>query len=321
VTSQPQPAPGEGRSAVQILRPLRDLAAYALLAATAVWLFVAFLQLIPFGDGLTFTSRATDSFDGFVNLATVIFPLGAVLLALLIQPQHPNARLVTIVALAEYAVAAFFAVVFGLLVALVQIAGNNVMSAFEALLSRGAWLVVFAVAAVATFRIWRHFFHVAKPPQGLYGQPQYGVPGTYPGQPGYGQPPAHGQPPAYGQPQPYGQPPVYGGPPSAVPAAPTGYAQQGPPPGYGQPVYPGVPQGSPPPPGTWGQPPASAPPASAPPASASPASAPPGPYAPAPGHVPGPFTDPSGDSTVIVPPNPPADRPGFGPADQDQPRY
>src|SRR5690242_12168538 len=41
VTSQPQPTPGGGTSAGQYLRPLRDLAAYALVGATAVLLFVA----------------------------------------------------------------------------------------------------------------------------------------------------------------------------------------------------------------------------------------------------------------------------------------
>ena len=48
MTSQPQPAPG---SASQYLRPLRDIAAYALVAAPAAMLFVAIIRLIPSGDG------------------------------------------------------------------------------------------------------------------------------------------------------------------------------------------------------------------------------------------------------------------------------
>jgi hypothetical protein len=332
VTSQPQPAPGEGRSASQYLRPLRDIAVYALLAATAVMLFVAVIRLIPSGAGLDFGSRAQDSFYSFVNLPTILFPLGAVLLALLVQPQHPKAKLVTIIAVVEYAVAAVFGVIFGILVGLVKIAGFSVRTAFEELLIRAAWLAVFAVAAFATYQIWRHLFYVPKPKSqpGVYGQPQYGVPGTYPGQPGYGQP-AGGQPP-YGQP-PYGQPqyqpgpgqPGYGQQGAGQPGygQPT-YGQPGPgQPGPGQPGYPGMPPGSAPPAGAWAQPPVSGQPASGSaqpgavqPTSAQPSSAqpgttqpvPPGPYAPEPGHVPGPYSSP--DPYSAAPSYPPG--PGAG---------
>jgi hypothetical protein len=341
VTSQPQPEPGEGRSASQYLRPLRDLAVYALLGAAAVMLFVAVIRLIPSGVGLDFGSRAQDSFYGYVNLPTILFPLGAVLLSLLVQPQHPKAKLVTIIALVEYLVAVVFAVIFGILVGLIKIAGFSVRTAFEELLVRAGWLAVFAVAAFATFQIWRHLFHVPKPKvqPGVYGQPQYGAPGAYPGQPGYGQPGA-GQP-GYGQP---GQPGFAPHPGYGQPGQPT-------PPGYGQ--QPGHP-GAPPAPGSWGQPPASGQPV---PVSGQPApgSPPPGPYAPEPGQVPGPYSgapsapgaypaapgqgaqQPYGafsEPTQVVPRHePPAagsddrtevvrdDRPGYGPADQDPPRY
>lgn len=344
MTSQPQPDTGEGRSASQYLRPLRDLAVYALLAAAAAMLFVAVIRLIPSGVGLDFGSRAQDSFYGYVNLPTILFPLGAVLLSLLVAPQHPKAKLVTVIAVVEYAVAAVFAVIFGILVGLVKIAGFNVRTAFEELLIRAGWLAVFAVAAFATFQIWRHLFYVPKPKAqpGVYGQAQYGAPGAYPGQPGYGQP-GYGQP-GYGQP---GQPGFAPHPGFGQPGQPT-------PPGYGpQPTYPGVPAGSPPPPGAWGQPPVSAQPA---PVSAQPAPA--GPYAPEPGQVPGPYSAPpapggyaaptypapgSGpaqpyngfsEPTQAVPrhePQAPAgddrtevvrdERDGYGPADQDPPRY
>jgi hypothetical protein len=319
VTSQPQPSPGEGRSASQYLRPLRDLAAYALLAATAVMLFVAIIRLIPSGVGLDFGSRVQDSFYSYVNLATILFPLGAVLLSLFVQPQHPKAKLVTVIAVVEYAVAAVFGVIFGVLIALIKIVGFSVRSAFEELLIRAGWLAVFAVAAFATFQIWRHLFYVprATPQSGVYGQPQYGGPGAYPGQPGYGQPAGYAQPG-------YGPPP--------------GYAQ----PGYGQPpAYPGMPQGTTPPPGTWGQ----QLPESVQPSSGQPI--PPGPYAPEPGQVPSPygagpsypppppgyspFADPAqgvsqadqsgsahvDDRTHVVR----NERPGYGPADQEPPRY
>jgi hypothetical protein len=293
VTSQPPPAPGDARSASQYLRPLRDIAAYALVAATAVMLFVAIIRLIPSGVGQDFGTRAQDSFYSYVNVPTIFFPLGAVLLSLLVKPQHPNAKLVTVIAAVEYAVAAVFAVIFGILIGLIKIAGFSVRTAFEELLIRAAWLAVFAVAAFATYQVWRHLFYTPKPkpkPQpGVYGQPQYGVPGTHPGQPGYGQPgfgqPGFAQPgqPGFGQPGQPGQPgqagfgqpgqPGFGHaqPPFGQPGQP-GYPGQ---PGPGQPVpgqpvpgqppwgqpaygapagYPGAPQGASSVPPAWGQP-------------------------------------------------------------------
>jgi hypothetical protein len=271
-----------------------------------------------------------------VNLATILFPLSAVLLSLFVAPQHPKAQLITIIALVEYAVAALFAVVFGILVGLIKIAGFSVRTAFEELLVRVAWLAVFAVAAYAVFQIWRNLFYTPKPKAqpGVYGAPQYGQPGAYPGQPGYGQPgapppPGYGQPaqPGYG-PQGYGQP-GYGQP---------GYGQPGP----GQPpAYPGAPPhaAAPPAPPAWGQP-VSAQPAPAPtspqPTPSAPGT-PPGPYAPEPGHAPGPYSsgpEPApynafSEATQAVPRHEPAedrtqvfgdDRPGYGPADEDPPR-
>ena len=293
MTSQPPPTPGQGRTAGQYLRPLRDLAAYALVGAAAVLIFVALMRLIPDGDN-QFGYRTQDSFYGFVNLATILFPFAAVLLSLVIQPRHPKAQLIVLAALIEYAVMAFFAVFFGVLIGLINHADNNgARLAFEELLVRAAWLAVFGVAAYAVFQIWRGLFHVAKPkaPPGVYGQPPQYNPGAYPGQPGYA-------------------------------PAPPGYQPQPPPPGYPQPQQ-GYPQGypsqqPPPPPPGWnpqaghGQP-------------NHPASGPPGPFAPQPGTPQQPHYDP----TQVVPQHDPASdrtakfdetRPGFGPADQDPPR-
>jgi hypothetical protein len=264
-----------------VIRPLRDLTAYALVAAPAIWLFVAVIRLIPSGEGQDFLTRVQNSFYSFVNLETLLLPLAAVLLATVVQPMHKNAKLITIVALAEYAAAAFFAVLFGFLIGLVNIAGWSVRVAFEEFLVRAAWLAVFGAAAYAVFLIWRAFFHTPKPkPQpGMYGQPQqwqqqYGQPGyPQPGQPGF--PPPPGQP-GYTQPQPtqpvqtQPQPGQWGQPPAGQ--------------GWGAPTsgHPTVP-----PPASAPPAPASAPPA--PPVSAQPASGgapgtPPGPFAPAPGH-------------------------------------
>ncbi|WP_205650134.1 hypothetical protein [Actinoplanes solisilvae] len=322
MTSQPQPPPGEVKPAGQFLRPLRDLAAYALVGAPALLLLVAVIRLIPSGPD-QFGYRTQDSFYGFVNTATIFMPLAAVLLALLVLPRHPKAQLITLIALVEYGVVALFGVLFGLLIGLINHASNNgARVAFEELLVRAAWLAVFGVAAYAVFRLWQGLFQVAKPkPQpGVYGQPSYGQPGAYPGQPGYGQPPQPGQP-GYGQPpqpgQPgYGQPPQPGHAPGGYPPGPQQY---GPPPGqYGQPQQPPA----------WNQPPMPMP-ASAPPAP--PTSAPPGPYAPQPGAFseptqavpraeptqPVPAPEPSGDDRTEKISD---DRPGFGPAGDDSPR-
>jgi hypothetical protein len=322
VTSQPQPVPGEGRSAGQFLRQVRDIAAYVLVGATAVFLFLALLDLIP-GPNEDFGDRAAGSFGNFVNLVTIVFPLGAVLLALLVQPTHPKAQLIVVAALVEYAVMALFGLLFGVLIGLIELAADaGARAAFEGLLVRIAWLAVFAVAAYAVYLIWRNLFYVPKPKAqpGVYGQPQYGPPGAYPGQPGQpGQPgyaPQHGQPgypPQPGYPQ---QPPAQSGPP----------AQPGP--GYPQPSSPAPTYA----PGVYGQ--------------STPSWNQPAPTMPAPGvaetqPVPPGAGYPGIDPTQVVPRSEPAatqvvpqsgppaadrtehfgeDRPGFGPADEDRHR-
>ena len=90
-----------------------------------------------------------DSFDGFVNVPTIFFPLAAVLLALVVRPRHPKAQLIVLAAVIEYAVMAFFGVVFGLLIGLINHAVNSgARTALEELLVRLAWLAVFGVEPV-----------------------------------------------------------------------------------------------------------------------------------------------------------------------------
>jgi hypothetical protein len=285
VTSTPPPQPPPtGRPVAQVIRPLRDLTAYVLVAAPALWLFVSVIRLVPSGVGQDFLTRVQNSFYSFVNIELIVLPLAAVLLATAVQPMHKHARLITIAALIEYAVAAVFAIVFGFLVALVNIASWSPRVAFEEFLVRTAWLAVFGAAGYAVFLIWRNHFYTPKPkaPPGMYGQPQH--PQQWQQQQQYGQ---------QGFPQP-GQPGQPGYPPQ--PGQPGFSPQQG---GYGQPgpTQPLNQQGQPQP-GQWGQPPAaqgwgaptsgqqpvSAQPASAQPASGGAPATPPGPFAPAPGH-------------------------------------
>lgn len=256
MTTQPEATPTDGTSASQFTKPLRELAALVLLGATAVLLFVAILNLIPTGEFETFTGNAAGSFDGFVSLVTIGLPFLAVLLANHIQPVLGRAKVITLVALIEYAVAAFFGVVFGLFIGVVKIADDSLFNALKAFLVRIALLAVLAIAAYALVRVARGLYFVPKPqPQpGMYGQPAYGQQPGYPQgygqQPGYpqqqpGYPPAYGQPTAaypqaYGQPgqqQPYGAGPA-GAPTAPVPPMPTSAPPQAPtstPPSYEQP--------------------------------------------------------------------------------------
>ncbi|SDT69987.1 hypothetical protein [Actinoplanes derwentensis] len=279
MTTPPQPEPAAEKSIGQYLRPLRDLAAWALAGAPAVFLLVALLELA--GD---FTTQTRYGFAGFVNLPLIVFPVAAVILALGVKPAHPQARLITLIALVEYAVMSFFGVVFGVLFGVIGLIAQDPAGAFSALLVRAAWLAVLAVPAYGVLQIWLNLFTVPKPKQqpGVYGQPygqpQYGAP-----QPSYPQ----YQPGAAPTPgQPYGTPAPNPGQPYGTPVATQPFnAAQPPPAPYG--AYPPVP------PPVWG-PPAETqvvPPTSAP-------------------------TSASADSTTVLPP----ERPGFGSADQDPPR-
>ena len=327
-------SPPESTPVGQILRPLRDLATYALVGAVGVWLLVAIIDLIPDGSD-QFGGRTEASFGNFVNLPTVAFPIAAVLLALLVHPRHPKARLVVLTALIEYAVAAFFGVFFGLLIGLINLAADaGARAAFEGLLTRLAWLAVLAVAAYGTFLIWQRLYTAPKPPKpapGVYGQQPPFNPGAFPGQPGYGQPGYGPPPPGYPGAMPPGPMPPSGHPgpmpPSGHPGSPAGpggygpttYGQSAPPPPNPQSAPPSPnPQWNeptPPPNPSWNQPAAPIPPHGGP---AYPAGSPSAPQSSPP------FSEP----TQVVPQQPADDRtekiddprPGFGPADSDPPR-
>lgn len=250
MTTEPEAAPTDGTPASKFTKPLREFAALVLLGATAVFLFVALLDLLipaEFANN-DFTSRSASSFGSFVNLTTIGLPLVAVLLANHVQPAVGRAKLITLVALIEYAVAALFAVIFGLVVGVVVIITDvSARAGFEAFLTRVAWLAVLATAAYALVAVGRGLYWVAKPKQQFpgYGYPQQqGYPQGYPQQQqpygyaqqqpyGYGQQPGYPQqPPQQPQQQPYGQAP-YGSPaqPTSVPPAPFPQPNPTPPPG------------------------------------------------------------------------------------------
>nr|WP_204341928.1 hypothetical protein [Micromonospora terminaliae] len=248
-------------------KPLRELAALVLLGANAVLLFVGLLRLlVPADDYSTFSGRAGSTFFAFVGLESAVLPVLAVLLGTHVRPVLPKAKLITQVALVEYAVGAFFGALTFLVWLVGRLADGEVLDAFLGLLTRVAWLAVFAVAAFVVFKIWRTLYYVPKPkPQpGVYGQAQPG----WPQQPGQGYPAPGGYPGVPPQPGGYPHPGPYGPPQSAPPfnaapqsSPPFGAPQSGPPFGappqgpQSAPPYGGAPHPAPP----FGQPPSADP--------------------------------------------------------------
>ncbi|GGR62385.1 hypothetical protein GCM10010169_01000 [Micromonospora fulviviridis] len=275
MTSPAEPASGDTTQASQLTKPLRELAALVLLGANAVLLFVGLLRLlVPVDDYSTFSGRAGSTFFAFVGLESTLLPVLAVLLATHVRPVLPKAKLITQVALVEYAVSAVFGAFTFLIWTVGRLADGEVLDAFLGLLTRVAWLAVFAIAAFVVFKIWRTLYYVPKPkPQpGVYGQAQPGwpqQPGPVPGQPGgypapggYPQAGMPQQPGGYPQPGPYGPqqsaPPFNTAPPHAPQSSPPFGAPQSSPPFGGPqsgPAYGGAPHPAPP----FGQPPSADP--------------------------------------------------------------
>ncbi|WP_410809696.1 hypothetical protein [Micromonospora sp. 067-2] len=253
MTSPAEPTSTDAAQARQLTKPLRELVALALLGANAVFLFVGLLRLLSPSDYVDFTNRAGTAFSTFIGVEAVVLPLLAVLLATHISPVLPKAKLITQVALGEYAVSALLGTLTMLIWTVGRLARAEVLDALLGVLTSFAWLMIFAVAAWVVYTIWRAHYYVPRPkPQpGVYGQAQPGWPQQQggwpaPGQPG-GQPqggwPAPGQPggypPAqypgqYAQPSPPFQPTPQSAPPFSQPASPT--PQSAPPaPPFGQP--------------------------------------------------------------------------------------
>ena len=83
----------------------RALAAWALVAYVAIWLFFTFFDWVLPGEGSFSGRSAGASFD---SLLVMTMPVLAVLLAAHVTPAVAGARLIAAIALIEYAVALFF---------------------------------------------------------------------------------------------------------------------------------------------------------------------------------------------------------------------
>jgi hypothetical protein len=106
VTSPAEPASTDATQARQLTNPLREPVALVLLGANALLLFVGLIRLLTPGIIDTFTGRAWSAFGSFVGVESIVLPVLAVLLATHLSPVLPKAKLITQVALGEYAAAA-----------------------------------------------------------------------------------------------------------------------------------------------------------------------------------------------------------------------
>jgi hypothetical protein len=178
------------------------LAALVLLAVNALFLLLTVLDFILALGGDGFTARANAHFESFVGLTSIALPLIAVLIATHIRPVVPHGRMITVLAIAEYAVSGLFgliAIFAGFLGTLVNApsfdSDGAVRQALTGFLGR---IGMFALLALAAFLVLRVYL-------GLYSAPR---PAHHPGYPPYGQAAGYGYPQGAGHayPQGAGQP-------------------------------------------------------------------------------------------------------------------
>jgi hypothetical protein len=155
----PAPTPPAGPSGSGLAAAVgspRALAAWALVGYVALFQFFEFAQwILP--NGGTFTSRSENG--SFRSLVVMAMPVLAVVLATFVAPSLRAARLLTIIALVEYAVSLFF----GLVTLLIGLGGildrvdnaKKGFNAFDYLVLGIASLVLIAAAAYVVVRALR----------------------------------------------------------------------------------------------------------------------------------------------------------------------
>ncbi|GIJ77948.1 hypothetical protein SAMN05443287_105334 [Micromonospora phaseoli] len=189
MTSPAEPPPTDPTPARQVTGPLRELVAIVLLGANAVFLFVGLIRLLtPQGAYSTVTGRAASSFFAFIGVEAVVLPVLAVLLATHLAPVVPRAKLITQVALGEYVASAVLGGLTLLIWVVGRLAEGQVFDAMTGMLTRAAWVALFAAAGYVVWSVWQRLYHVPrpKPEPGVYGTPQPGWPQPGgPGQSGY----------------------------------------------------------------------------------------------------------------------------------------
>ena len=256
----------EQKDPVAITAPLREWAALLAVVAPLALLFFTLIVLLfdsgPTNFGSTFSDRANATFGDFVSAVTIFLPLVGVLLATHVKPPVGKAKVITLLALIGYGVAALLGLV-TMFAGFIRTVGLDVSGAvLHSFVTLFVRLIMLALLAFAGFVVLRIFL-------GAYTAPKP-APGGYPGYPGYPQQQAY--PTQQYQQQPtgyattgYGQPAAPTSTPPAAPAQPSSAPPSGPYPNYSV----STPSSAPP-----AEPVSSAPPAPPTPPSASPWTAP-----------------------------------------------
>lgn len=138
------------------LRSPRTLAVWGLLGYTALYLFFAFFNWVLPGGG-SFAARSAGL--PFSDLFVMAFPVVAVLLAVHVQPLLAGSKLITAIALAEYAISlAFGALTFLIGLGVVFDGFYGARSGFNGLqylIFGVAKLALIAIAGYAVFASFR----------------------------------------------------------------------------------------------------------------------------------------------------------------------
>src|SRR6185369_1696620 len=113
--------------------------------------------------------------DYFVGLTAIALPFLAVFISTHVKPVVPMGRVITLVALIEYGVAALFGVVTMFLGFISDIGTDSATSGFGAallLLDRLSFLALLGLAGFLVLRVYLGLYTVPKPAPGVYGHPQ-----------------------------------------------------------------------------------------------------------------------------------------------------
>ena len=153
--------------------PYRELSAFVLLGVVAAFLLAGFISLLTTLTG-EFLSNAGGAFGVFVSIQTIALPILAVLLATHIDPVVPKAKIIVLVALVEYAVAALF----GLVLLLASLIGDlrpdsvRVGIALAVFLTRLGVLALLGLGLFLVIRIYLGAYAPPKPAPGVTASPR-----------------------------------------------------------------------------------------------------------------------------------------------------
>ncbi|WP_327008337.1 hypothetical protein OHA72_14410 [Dactylosporangium sp. NBC_01737] len=170
----PVAAPVDVKKARALTMPYRELAAFVLLGVAGAFLLAGFIALLT---TLTdqFLNNAGGAFSAFVSIETVALPILAVLLATHLDPVVPKAKLIVLIALIEYAVAALFGLVMLLASLIGDLRGEGVPMGpvLAVFLTRLGTLSLLGLGLFLVIRVYLGAYAPPKPPPGVYGQPAY----------------------------------------------------------------------------------------------------------------------------------------------------